>query len=188
MKKILLGLMLVLMSAAVAAQDRGFYIGAHVGQAKAKEFCDGIGGTGIQCEDKDNIWKILGGYQFSRNFAAEIAYSAPAEVTASLGAARIGVETTIWELVGVGMLPVVDRFSVYGKLGLYRAETEDSNNFGAPTSSETNNDLTFGFGARYDITPRFAVRGEWQRYNDVGGGDIGESHVDVISIGGLFRF
>jgi opacity protein-like surface antigen len=85
------------------------------------------------------------------------------------------------------MLPVANNFSVYGKLGLYRGDTEESTNFGF-SADETNTDLTFGFGVRYDFGERFAVRGEWQRYQDVGGGDIGESDVDVISVGFLVRF
>jgi hypothetical protein len=39
------------------------------------------------------------------------------------------------------MFPVVDRFSAYGKLGLYRGETEDNTNFG-PSAKETNTDIT----------------------------------------------
>lgn len=187
MKKILLGLMLVLMSAAVAAQDNGFYIGGAIGQAKAKEACEGIAGTGISCDDKDSAWKLFGGYQFNRNFAAELGYIDFGEAEATFGTLRDGISATAFELVGIGMLPVMDRLSVYGKLGLYRAETEERTNFGF-SADESNNDITFGFGVRYDITPRFAVRGEWQRYNDVGGGDIGDTHIDVISIGGLFRF
>jgi hypothetical protein len=84
------------------------------------------------------------------------------------------------------MFPVVDRFSAYGKLGLYRGETEDNTNFG-PSAKETNTDITFGFGARYDFG-KLGVFGQWQRYADIGGGDIGESDVDVISLGLLIKF
>ena len=46
------------------SQDAGFYIGASIGQSKAKDFCDDSGG--FSCDDKDTTWKILAGYQFSR--------------------------------------------------------------------------------------------------------------------------
>lgn len=187
MKKLILGMALVLASAAAAAQDKGFYAGGAIGQTKAKDFCDGLGGTGISCDDTDQAWKVFGGYQFTRNFAAEFGYIDAGSVTASFGTLREEIEATAFELVGVGILPVVDKFSVYGKLGLYRAEIEDRTNFGF-SADETNTDITFGFGVRYDFGGRFAVRAQWQRYQDVGGGDIGESDVDVMSVGFLVRF
>jgi len=41
---------------------------------------------------------------------------------------------------------------------------------------------------RYDFTRNLGVRAEWQKYQDVGGGDIGESDVDVLSIGAIWKF
>jgi hypothetical protein len=32
------------------------------------------------------------------------------------------------------------------------------------------------------------VRAEWQRYSDVGGGDLVEADVDVMSIGVIWKF
>ena len=176
----------VLIAAPAIAQDRGFYAGLSLGQADAKNFCDDLAGTGISCDGKDTAWKIFGGYQFNRHFAAELGYTDLGEANASVAGLRETIKANAIELVAVGMLPVVDRFSVYGKLGLYRGETEDETNFGF-SAKETNTDLTFGFGARYDFG-RLGVFGQWQRYADIGGGDIGESDVDVISIGVLFRF
>ena len=187
MKKLLMGLMLVLASTTVSAQNSGFYAGGSIGQSQAKDACDDLGGTGISCDDKDTAWKVFGGYQFNRHFAAEIGYTDLGKVSATLGSLRDEIESTAFELVGVGMFPIANNFSVYGKLGLYRGDTEERTNFGF-SADETNTDLTFGFGVRYDFAERFAVRGEWQRYQDVGGGDIGESHVDVISVGFLVRF
>jgi hypothetical protein len=34
----------------------------------------------------------------------------------------------------------------------------------------------------------FAVRAEWQRYGDAGGGNIGKADIDVINIGALYKF
>jgi OOP family OmpA-OmpF porin len=189
MKKLLLVLALFAASAA-GAQEKGFYAGVHIGQAEAKDTCDGISGPTVSCDEKDTSWKILGGYQFTRHFAAELGYSDLGEITASGPGGTASVEATAFELVGVGMFPIVDRFSVYGKLGLYRGETDANVNTVLLTtsSSESNTDITFGFGVRYDFGARFGVRAEWQRYQDVGGGDIGEDDIDVLSIGLLLRF
>jgi OOP family OmpA-OmpF porin len=176
----------VLFAAPAIAQDQGFYAGLSLGQADAKQACDDLGGTGISCDSKDTAWKIFGGYQFNRHFAAELGYTDLGEAKASFGGLNETLKANAIELVGVGMLPVADRFSVFAKLGLYRGETEDNTNFGF-SAKETNTDLTFGFGARYDFG-KLGVFGQWQRYADIGGGDIGESDVDVISIGLLCKF
>ena len=178
------------------SQDAGFYLGASIGQSRAKDFCDDSGG--FSCDDKDTAWKLFGGYQFNRHLAVEAGYTDLGEIGVSgvlTGVSVRGtIEVTAFELVGVGSIPVMDRFSLYGKLGLYHAETEQkiTGSLGPVTrtdnASEKNTDLTFAFGARFDITRNLGVRAEWQRYLDVGGGEIGEDDVDVLSVGVLWRF
>jgi OOP family OmpA-OmpF porin len=172
------------------AGDTGWYIGGSIGQAKVQDFCSGF--SGVQCEDSDTAWRIFGGYQVNRHFALELGYHELGEVSISNAGLFAKVEAKVFELVAVGSLPVADRFSIYGKLGIYRGDTDFSTNLvvpGIPSSiSETNTDLTYGFGLRYDFTKNFGIRGEWQRYQDVGGSQIGEADIDVISIGVIYRF
>jgi len=178
------------------SQDAGFYLGASIGQSRAKEFCDDSGG--FSCDDKDTAWKIFAGYQFNRHLAVEGGYTDLGEVGASGVLSGVSVrgkiEATAFELVGVGSIPVADRFSLYGKLGVYYAETERNltGTLGAVTvtdnDSEKNTDLTFAFGARFDVTRNLGIRAQWQRYLNVGGGDIGEDDIDVLSVGVLWRF
>lgn len=158
---------------AAAAQQPGLssvYIGGTIGQA---EYKDGGGG-----DDKDTAWRILGGYQFNRYFAAELGYHNLGEASAAGGA----LEGTAWELVGIGAYPIVDKLSVYGKLGVYRGELE------APGAEETNTDLTFGVGLQYEVLKNVGLRGEWQRYSKMGGGNLVETDVDVLSVGVVYRF
>lgn len=173
-------------SGAAVAQDTGFYAGLSLGQSTADDACTGVSGPGISCDDKDTAWKILGGYQFNRHFAVELGYTDLGEVSASGPGGSVSVESSAFEVVAVGMMPIADKFSIYGKLGVYRGETDAS----APgvSISESTTDLTFGIGARYDFTRNLGVRAEWQKYSDVGGGEIGEADVDVISVGVIFRF
>ena len=177
----------VLIAAPAAAQP---YVGASFGQSDIKDFCDGVTGAGVSCDDSDTAWRILGGYQFTPNVALELGYTNLGEAKASGPGGTVKAEATAIELVALGILPLADRFALYAKAGLYRGETEFRANTVLITGNETesNTDLTFGFGARFDITPRVALRAEWQRYTDMGGGDFGESDVDVISVGALFRF
>ena len=88
----------------------------------------------------------------------------------------------------LGSLPLADRFSVYGKFGFYRADSEVNFNLvvlGSGSASETNTDITFGVGLRYDFTRNLGLRAEWQRYGDVGDG---ATDVDVMSVGLIWKF
>jgi OOP family OmpA-OmpF porin len=180
-----------MMIGTVSAQDSGFYVGTHIGQAKAKNTCNDFSGVpNVSCDDTDLSWKILGGYRVNRNFAAELGYIDFGSVTASGPGGSLGVQIQAFDLVGVGILPVTDRFSLYGKIGAYHGTVDSSVQLGAAHAKASNDstDLTFGFGASFDITRQFGVRAEWQRYNDVGGSDTGKDDIDVLSVGALVRF
>src|SRR2546428_2401700 len=161
-------------SMAQARGDTGWYAGISIGQSDAKDFCSGV----ANCDSKDTAFRILGGYQINRNFAAELGYH-------DLGKAKVGtsdIKANAWELVGVGSYPIANQFSIYGKLGFFRGEAK------AGGTKETNTDLTYGAGVQYDFARNLGVRGEWQRYGKLGGGTLKESDVDVLSVGGIYRF
>jgi len=162
-------------SIAQARGETGWYAGASIGQTKYKDTCTG-------CDDKDTAFKILGGYHINRTFGVELGYT---DLGKSEGAGQ-SVKASAWEVVGIGAFPVANNFSVYGKLGVFRAETKGS----APgfSAKEDNSDLTYGAGVQYDFSRDFGVRGEWQRYGKVGGGAIGKSDIDVISVGVVWNF
>lgn len=167
-------------SGVLAQQDRpGWYVGGSLGQSDISDInCP----TGFSCDDKDTAWKIFGGYEINRNFAAEIGYSDLGEFNRSSALTNRSVEATAWELTGVGMFPLNNQFSLYGKLGLYYSETEVSG-----VGDDTNTDLTFGAGAQYNFSPTLGLRAEWQRYNDVSS-PIGGSDIDVWSLGLRVKF
>jgi OOP family OmpA-OmpF porin len=181
-------------SAPLLAQDTGFYLGGSLGQSKAKDAC---GSAARSCDDKDTAWKLFGGYQINRNFAAEFGYTDLGKATASGVVSGVNVtadfEANAWELVGIGSIPF-GRISPYGKLGLYRGEVKGRaiGTLGGTTltanGKDTNTDLTFGLGVKFDFTTHIAIRGEWQRYQKMGGNDVGKSDVDVISVGATYRF
>ncbi len=184
-------------SMAQPRQDMGWYLGGSLGQSEVDIDCAGT----TSCDDRDTSWKVFVGYQVNRNFAIEAGYGVLGEVKAStpafvfggflIPAANTKIEATAWEIVGIGSIPIAARFSLYGKAGLYMADTDIDIAFtGGPTVSDSddNVDLTFGFGARFDVTRNFGIRAEWQRYSDVKAADFGKFDVDVMSVGIVFRF
>jgi opacity protein-like surface antigen len=145
------------------------YLGGSIGQSDLGDLCRGVAG----CDDKDNAWKIFGGYQINRTWAVELGYSNLGEASTAAGSA----EVTAWDLVGIAAIPV-GPVSVYGKLGFARGKVEARGPFGA--LSDTSTDLTYGIGAQYDFNKQVGIRGEWQRYDF-------DRAVDVLSLGVVFR-
>jgi OmpA-OmpF porin, OOP family len=169
--------------------DSGVYIGGSFGQSQSKDACTGVSGAGVSCDDKDTAYRLFGGYQVSKHFAVEVGYHQFGEATANFGNFRATIEATAFDAVAVGILPVANNFSVFGKIGLYQGDTEFTSNIpGVTNESKSNTDLTFGLGVQFDLAKNFAIRAEYQKFQDMGGGNIGEVDIDVMSIGALFRF
>jgi OmpA-OmpF porin, OOP family len=145
---------IIVSTPALSQQLAGFYAGAEVGNADFGS-------------DDDTAIKVLGGYQVTRNVAAEVAYSMLYD--------KGGAEVNALELVAVGMFPLANQFSAFGKLGFARVEVETR--FGSDDEVE----LTYGIGVQYDASPRLGIRGGWQRYDT-------EDEVDLLSIGFIYRF
>jgi len=164
------------------------YVGVSFGTSDYKDACQDVSGPGISCDDKATAWRIFGGYQFNRHFAAELAYHNLGEIEASNSfGAKATIKATTWDLVGVGLLPFGTNFAGYGKLGLYYGKTEASSNFGI-SGDDTNTGLTWGLGVQWDPMPPLGLRLEWQQYNDVGGDDSGKGNINVLSLNALWRF
>lgn len=141
-------------AAALAQQVPAWYIGADVGQAD------------FGSED-DTSFKLLGGYQINRNFAVEAGYGLLFD--------KSGSEVTALEVVAVGLFPVANQLSIYGKLGFANVGVK------TPAGSDDGTELTYGFGVLYDVNPKIGIRGQWQRYDT-------DQEVDVFSVGVIFRF
>lgn len=153
----MLGAAAMTVSAGALAQSAmyGFYIGAEVGQTKVDNADDDIG------------FKLLGGYRFHRNIAAEVGYGMLYD--------KSDVEVTALEFVAVGMFPVANQLSLLGKLGLANVE------FDTRTGSRDTTDLTWGLGVQYDLTPNLGLRALWQRYET-------DDAINYLAIGATWKF
>jgi len=189
---VVMGFLAAAAAGPAAAQDRGIYLGGSWGQAEYADTCDDLALVG-GCKDNDNGFRLFAGYQFNRNFGLELGYADLGVVRAEgtfLGTpTRFVAETTGFDLTGVVSFTVVDRLSLFGRLGAYRMRTKVDLNLGGVDSrdGETNGGLTYGLGLGYGLGI-LGVRVEWQRYDNVGGGSTGEDTVDFFSIGALLKF
>jgi len=177
------------------AQAQGGFAGVGFGQTSVDIECD----LDITCsaDDSDSGFKIFGGYQFNPNFAFEVAYVDLGEAKISGTDSFLGSTTATFEVSGfnfavVGSFPVGERFELMAKAGVFRWDMDlnvSSSVFGSGSESETGFNPMFGIGGSFNITKKFGVRVEYEKFLDVGDEDTtGQSDVDLISASLVFRF
>ena len=197
--------------AAPAVADPGWYLGANVGgtkfDASAADLDSSWSSMGFTAsssvDDTDTGYKLFAGYQFNTNFALEGGYvdlgkmkfsstvtAAPAGYVTGSISGDVKTKNGLY-LDAVGILPVGNNFSVFGRLGVYsiKAELNASGPVGTVSSNDTGSDFHWGIGAGYDFTNNVGARLEWERFNKVGNKDkTGEGDVDLWSAGIVYKF
>jgi len=193
----------------VIAQDSttGPYIGANVGTTRAKFNNDSINSTlagqgfTVNSRTEDNSstgYKLFGGYQFNRNFAVEGGYFDLGRFNYSVNTTPLGTFAADTRVRGlnldlVGILPLTEQFSVFGRAGAAYAQSRS--NFtrtgalpliNSPTSRNDTN-LKVGIGMQYAITEALALRAELERYR-VSDPVRNRGNIDMASIGLVYRF
>lgn len=161
------------------AQDIGPYLGGSFGQTKVKEWCDAPPGALTACDDSDTGWKILGGYRFHRHFAAEGTYIDWGKVSARAGASSVTSKSSSFGIAAVGLLPLDERFSLFGKLGFLQTK-QDLARVGAPSRTGDDTELHYGIGLKYGLTQNWGLRAEWEQTEKL--------KVQMLSVGAEYRF
>jgi OOP family OmpA-OmpF porin len=189
------------------AQDTGWYGGANVGQSRATIddarirsglLNDGFTSATIVDDDRSTGFKIFGGYQLNKNFAVEGGYFDLGKfgytaTTVPPGTLNGSMKVRGLNLDLVGTLPVTEKFSVFGRVGVNYAQTRDNfSGTGAvrvtnPNPSKNATNYKFGAGLQYAFTDSLAMRLEGERYrvNDAVGN---KGDVDLYSVGLIYRF
>lgn len=192
----------------VAAAEPGWYAGANIGQSNADMNYDGIVASrlaegfntnGITKHDKDNAFKVFGGYQLTNAFALEAGFFDLGEYSYKAFQNRpFGVYTADSKLRGlnfdlVGFAPIGENFSLFGRVGFTRQESKSSyRGFGdvevAPFGEKDRSmSHKFGAGLQYEFAPNLALRLEAERY-DFSEAMFRDSDVDMYSLGVVYRF
>ena len=191
-----------------AADDPAWYAGVGLGRTDIKKtsswtqvtdatlLTSGITSSTL-IDSHDTAWKLFGGYQFNENFAVEAGYhdlgrfkgvTAVTAPAASTVAGRWDVYAG--SVAAVGIYPVVNRFAVFGKAGLaltrLKVDLPTTTPFGP---SATRVQPLLGVGVRFDVTKAIGLRGEFERFNNVGDGNrTGQTPVNVWSVSAQYRF
>lgn len=195
-------------SQVAVAADTGGYIGANIGQSRAQIddaritaqlLAAGMTTTSMVDNRRDTGYKLFAGYKFNKNFALEAGYFDLGRFGFTSNTLPLGTLTGNIKIRGVnvdavGILPMTEKFSVLGRLGLNYAQARDSfANTGAvavptnPNPSKKQTNYKLGLGVQYDFTEALGMRAEVERYriNDAVGNKGG---IDLYSLGLVYRF
>lgn len=209
-KSLVMGLVgcAVINSQFAVADDSVWYIGGNIGQSRAKIddaritsqlLAAGRTPISISDDNRGNAFKLFGGYQFNKHFAVEGGYFNLGQFGYTATTVPAGTLTGKIKLQGlnldaVGMLPLNNKFSVFGRLGLQYAQAKDnfssSGAIAVPTNpNPSKNELNYkaGLGVQYDFNQSLGMRIEAERYriNDAVGNN---GDINMYSLGLVYRF
>ncbi|MCX7142771.1 MAG: outer membrane beta-barrel protein [Proteobacteria bacterium] len=159
--------------------------------------------SNLSGDESSTGYKLYGGYQFSRNIALEGGYAdfsrldKRRDLTETLlGSAPASVRAGGFYLGAIGVVPLADRFSLFGKLGTgYSTSSASLLTGGAflpgpaelgPRRSEWNS--KYGLGASYEMSHKLGLRFEYERINSLGDSRPGDGNVGMWSLGLTKRY
>ncbi len=190
------------------AAGTGWYGGINVGPSRA-EVNDGRINTELQTagfatavtatDERDTAYKLFWGYQLNRNFAVEGSYfdlgkfGYASTTTGPAGTLTSTMQQQGVSLDAVGRLPINDKFSALGRVGLTYSEADDhfagtgGVTVGNPHAKKRSANYKLGVGLQYDMNQSIGLRGEFERYRiKDSAGNRGD--VDVYSAGMIVKF
>lgn len=190
------------------ADDSFWYLGANIGQSKAKIddarvnaqlVSSGLTTSSITDDDSDPAYKLFGGYQYNKHLAVEFGYFdlgrfgyTATTVPAGTLDGKIKLKGVNLDLVG--LWPLSDKFSAFGRLGVNYAQAKDSfvatGAVDVPTDAnpgKSGANYKAGVGVQYDLTEALGLRAEGERYR-ISDGVGNKGDINMISLGLIYRF
>jgi OOP family OmpA-OmpF porin len=207
MKKIALIALLATVAAAPAFAGDVYVVGSvgrsaiDVNKGDLDNAVTSAGATGLSSslDKNDTAYKVQIGYQFNQNFALEGGYVdlGKANYSANYTGGNLNaiVKASGLNIVAVGILPLNESFSIFGKVGVIHAKVEVSATGTGPGGSASASDSStdwkpnFGIGGTYNISKQLGIRAEYERFQKLGNSDTtGEANVDLLSAGVMYKF
>jgi OOP family OmpA-OmpF porin len=191
---------------AMSSEANTWMVGASIGGSgydfNTDSCKDVMGNVGLShsctAESRDSSYKLNVGYQFSQNFAIEGSYvnlgkleihgtsSNPANPAMDGNVKSSGVS-----LDAIGSYAFGDRWAVFGKFGLFIANTTASaalTNAGRSVTSSSATS-TYGLGGQLNVARNIGLRLEWERYTNIGDKQKTLTEdVDLTSLGIVYYF
>lgn len=127
------------------------------GQASAQMYL-GAGAGSSKTGNREDSWKLYGGYQFNPTWGVELGYT-------DLGQYR-GADVESWTLAGTGTMPLNERWSLLGKLG---AASNRPQFAGAGDRTA----LLVGVGIGYGLSKNIGLRLEYEDFGKLSKNGLG---------------
>jgi len=134
---------------AFASPENGLYAGASLGTQQYPGTVNGISGDGSATSGK-----LYAGYQVNPNFAIEAGMAELGSISNNSGQ----IDGYSQFLDAVGLLPLDDKWTLLGRLGVAHVRVDTSQ------GDDDGTGLKVGLGVQYALTQNVAIRGEWERY------------------------
>lgn len=188
--------------------DDGWYVVGEVTHARDKldtstadAALTAAGATALTSSGKHNSnkWRLQLGYQVNSNFAVEAGYIDFGKVNYSAsyagGAASGTAKAGGIDVAALGILPLTDSLSVFGKAGLVAARVKSdlaaTGSAATATGSASANVVSplFGLGLDYKLNPAVDLRAEYDHASNLGkSGKTGKLTADMLSVGLAYHF
>jgi len=194
MKKIKFALLVAGLAASAQALAEGgsFYFGGSLGKAESKDTACFAPSPAFTCDRKgEGAWAVFAGVMANKYFGVEAGYhnlGKIVEVANDTTGDRAWVRSYVGELVAVAAFPI-ESFAIYAKGGGYYAKSTQTGSFIPADTKSTTKQWTYGVGASWDVFKNAGLRVEYQRFNNIGGQEIGfRTDVDLMSLGAYLKF
>ncbi|MCK9283221.1 MAG: outer membrane beta-barrel protein [Rhodocyclaceae bacterium] len=191
-----------------SARAEGLYLAMSLGGSSYKADTSeadrdlvSAGATGLssKLEKEDVAFKLQLGYKLNEHFAIEGGYVdlGNAKYSASFtgGSADIKVRAEGFNIAALGIVPIGEKFSLFGKVGVIYAYLSANASGGGIASgaggSESSTKLKshWSIGGDYALNNNWAVRAEFERFSDLGDkNSVGGVDVDLVSVGLICKF
>lgn len=171
---------------AIDGMTGNFYVGLDAGKAEAKKYCNNIG----NCDSSDASLRGEIGYQFNANVATELGFTSFGTIfNGQDNNVNAKQEASAWTISVLGAFPVVENFSLFGRLGMARYNLTNSGTVQGVAVEDTNTIKPyFGVGGNFDFTEKWTARAEYQIYTNISGVDGTKDNVNAWYVGGLYKF
>jgi len=196
MKKLLIASVLIAAGSSAFAADTGNYVFGNLGASGSQWTLSdgaanraGVGSTKVNSDDaSDSMVEIGVGQRINDNFAVEGSYLRHGGAIGLNGAGSLDYDS--FRAAALGIIPVNDKFEVYGKVSAnYLRSKFHSSNAALASSKDDTVGLGLGVGAAYKLNKQVSLRAEYETLGNIEHKDITDTApVSVVKAGVSYQF